>query len=63
MRAMFPDSWEILANKGYPGVTKILHVIYQKNKQIENSLSSENEETKRKISSDKIKVENYFGRL
>ena len=59
----YPNLWAVLLDKGYYGAFEIVRAIYPTKKppnhMLSNALLSENHE----ISSDRIIVENYFGRL
>jgi len=59
----FPGSWIILADKGYQGLSDSFRVVHPKRRCPTMPLTVEEEATNRNISSDRIIVENYFGRL
>lgn len=63
LRTQYPDRWAILADKGYQGASQILRVIVPKKKPPRGSLTVDDADKNFKISSDRIIVENYFGRL
>lgn len=58
-----PDHWAVLADKGYQGSSEFVRVIHPKKKPPGRPLTIEEVELNRKISSDRIIVENYFGRF
>ncbi|KAE9324764.1 hypothetical protein PF008_g17032 [Phytophthora fragariae] len=56
----YPDQWAILADKGYQGMANYLRCIHpKKGKNLTRAELVNND----KISSDRVLVENYFGRL
>jgi hypothetical protein len=57
------DKWAILVDKGYQGVQDYIRGIHPIKKQPNRRLSRSDEESNKTISSDRIIVENYFGRL
>lgn len=59
----YSESWGILLDKGYQGGMDYLRAIHPCKKPINGSLSLADESRNRKISSDRVIVENYFGRL
>jgi hypothetical protein len=59
----FPSSWIILANKGYQGLADTHRVVHPSRRRPTVPLTAEEEATNRNISSDRIAIENYFGRL
>ncbi|ETW04038.1 hypothetical protein H310_04424 [Aphanomyces invadans] len=59
----FPDQWCVLADKAYQGLQEHFRVIHPKKAKPNQDLSMEEERENRDISSDRIIVENYFGRL
>ncbi|KAL4130024.1 hypothetical protein PRIC2_006030 [Phytophthora ramorum] len=60
---MYPSSWMILADKGYLGLTETHRVVHPKRYLPTAPLTLKEETTNRNITSDRIVVENYFGRL
>lgn len=60
---LFPRMWAALADKGYQGGRQDVRVIHPKKKPAGRHLSTMEIEENRLISSDRIIVENYFGRL
>lgn len=59
----YPDSWAVLVDKGYQGSMEFLRTVHPKKKPQNGILSMEDEAYNKKVSSDRIIVENYFGRL
>lgn len=59
----WPKHWAILADKGYQGGDQIMRVISPYKKPIRGVLTAEKERYNKKLSSDRILVENYFGRM
>ena len=59
----FPNLWAVLADKGYQGLAEFLRAILPIKKPRMGTLSLANEAFNRKVSSARIIVENYFGRL
>lgn len=57
------NEWGILADKGYQGSAQLLRVIHPKKKPPRGSLSDSDKEFNRNVSSDRIIVENFFGRM
>jgi len=55
--------WRILADKGYQGAAEHVRVIHPKKKPANGELTIVEKEFNRKLSSDRIIVENYFGRM
>uniref|UniRef100_H3GYU3 DDE Tnp4 domain-containing protein n=1 Tax=Phytophthora ramorum TaxID=164328 RepID=H3GYU3_PHYRM len=60
LKEKFPNEWAILADKGYQGLANYLRCIHPKKGR---SLSRAEETSNDQISSDRVIVENYFGRL
>ena len=58
----FPNHWGLLADKGYQGSAEFLRVIHPIKKRPNQRLSLTEERYNGKLSSDRITVENYFGR-
>lgn len=63
LSSRYPRLWAILCDKGYQGLANILRAIHPKKKPPMCLLTLEEERANRDISSDRIIVENYFGRL
>ena len=63
LRSKYPNNWAILADKGYQGAADELRVLCPKKKKPHRMLSFDNEEGNRELSSDRVVVENYFGRM
>lgn len=59
----FRDSWAVLVDKGYQGVLEFCHRIYPEKKSVNKASSHSDIVFNKKISSDRIIVENAFGRL
>ena len=59
----YPDQWAILVDKGYQGCLEGLRVIHPKRKPKGGYLTKEEKKANVEISSDRITVENFFGRL
>jgi len=57
----YPHIWAILADKGYQGSAEFLRTIIPKRKPANGLLTRGGEEKNRKISSDRVLVENYLG--
>ncbi|KAJ8577028.1 hypothetical protein ON010_g2179 [Phytophthora cinnamomi] len=63
LRETYPDSWMILADKGYQGLASEMRVLIPKRSRPAVPLTVEEEAVNHDISSDRVVVENYFGRL
>ena len=63
MVEQYPNQWEILADKGYPGAGKFCRITHLKRKPQWAFLSPGDVPRNMFISSHRILVENYFGRL
>jgi len=59
----WPNHWAILADKGYQGGADIMRMITPYKKPIRGVLSVAQERYNKKLSSDRIIVENFFGRM
>ena len=59
----YPNSWAVLADKGYQGLQELLRTIHPIRKPPRGVLSISDEAFNRNVSSDRIIVENFFGRL
>lgn len=59
----FPDMWGVLVDKGYQGIHTHLRGIHPTRKPRGGELSHTERERNKRISSDRVLVENYFGRL
>lgn len=57
------SSWAVLMDKGYQGSADFCRAIIPKKKPINGVLAIEDMRTNSKISSDRVIVENYFGRM
>ena len=63
MSEKFQNHWGVLMYKGYQRAADVLRAVISKKKPVRGYLSHDGEEYNRKLSSDRILVENYFGRL
>ena len=63
LRSKYPNLWAVLADKGYQGAADELRVLYLKKKKPHKMLSVDDEQDNKDISSDRVIVENYFGRM
>lgn len=59
----FPNYWQVLVDKGYQGSREFIRSIHPHRKPPRGVLSHAQENYNRALSSDRIIVENYFGRL
>lgn len=59
----YPDYWAILMDKGYQGCGDILRCYTPTKKTVGKMLSYEDQVQNKKIASDRIIVENFFGRM
>lgn len=59
----YGDYWAVLLDKGYQGVMENVRGIHPKKKPQHGQLNLDDERNNKAISSDRILVENYFGRL
>lgn len=59
----YGDYWAVLLDKGYQGVMECVRGIHPKKKPQHGNLNLDDERRNKDISSDRILVENYFGRL
>ncbi|RHY14419.1 hypothetical protein DYB36_004675 [Aphanomyces astaci] len=59
----YPDSWALLADKGYQGLHRRLRAITPMKRPAGGLLSLEDMTNNDKIASDRVVVENFFGRL
>lgn len=57
------ETWALLCDKGYQGIKEICRAIHPKKKPANGILSIAEEQENKSISSDRILVENYFGRM
>lgn len=58
-----PSSWAILCDKGYTGLSAVFRTVTPDKKPANGWLTVEQNMRNQKIASDRILVENYFGRL
>lgn len=59
----YPTLWAVLCDKGYQGLLELLRAIHPKRKPVRGTLSRDDVKQNFKKSSDRIIVENFFGRL
>ncbi|KAJ0391521.1 hypothetical protein ATCC90586_011485 [Pythium insidiosum] len=59
----FPNSWAMLVDKGYQGAFRVLRVIQPKKQPRGGVLTADDLARNRSVSSDRVIVENYFGRV
>ena len=59
----YPNQWAALVDKGYQGAFEFLCVVLMKKNSPNGALSKEDTVFKRKVASDRIIMENYFGRM
>lgn len=57
------DFWAILADKGYQGAAEVLRVVHPIRVPLRGQLTPSQVEFNRKVCSDRIVVENFFGRM
>jgi hypothetical protein len=63
LRDEYPGSWAILADKGYQGLADSNRAIIPKRRRPSTPLTPQEEDDNGDIASDRVVVENYFGRL
>jgi hypothetical protein len=63
MKDKFPNHWGVLADKGYQGAGEILRSTIPKKKPKNGVLTPADKKRNERLSSDRIIVENFFGRL
>lgn len=63
LKEQYPNSWCILADKGYQGMAELVRCITPQKKPKGRALSLAEQGRNRDIAADRIIVENYFGRL
>lgn len=61
--AAYPRQWAILVDKGYQGAQAICRTIQPKKKPTNGQLSNDDIQRNKRVSSDRVLVDNYFGRL
>ncbi|KAE8876558.1 hypothetical protein PF005_g7017 [Phytophthora fragariae] len=59
----FPDMWAVLVDKGYQGAGRVLRTIQPKKKPRGGTLDRDDLAWNRAVSSDRVLVENSFGRM
>jgi len=59
----YPDHWAVLMDKGYQSSAEVLRAITPKKKPLRGVLGRDDERFNRLLSSDRIIVEKFFGRL
>jgi hypothetical protein len=59
----FGDSWAVLVDKGYQGAGQVIRALHPKKKPIHGQLDHAEIVRNEAISSDRVLVENYFGRM
>jgi hypothetical protein len=59
----YQNYWAILTDKGYQGSSNYIRTIHPKKKPIGSELTREDIQRNARISSDRVLVENYFGRV
>ena len=59
----YPALWAVLVDKGYQGIQNSVRSIQPKKQPRNGSLSADDIERNHRVSSDRVIVENYFGRL
>ena len=59
----YPNEWAVIANKGYQGLQEIHQAIIPIKRRPRQVLSASDDAFNRQVSSDRIIIENYFGRL
>ena len=59
----YSDQWEILADKGYQGDASYCRAVLPIKKTMKKSLALQEEVFNKKVSSDRIIVKNFFGRM
>ena len=62
LSADYPRHWGLLADKGYQVAAEVLRVVHLTNKRPNKPLSTSEERKNRKLSADRIVVENFCGR-
>ena len=63
LRSKYPNLWAVSTKKGYQGAADELRVLYLKKKKPHKMLSVDDEQDNKYLSSDRVIVENYFGRM
>ncbi|KAJ0405908.1 hypothetical protein ATCC90586_005853 [Pythium insidiosum] len=59
----YATSWAVLTDKGYQGAASFVRAIHPKKKPVGGSLTAEELQRNARVSSDRVLVENYFGRV
>ena len=60
---LFTGLWAVVLDKGYQGAQELLRTVIPKKKPVRAELCRDDERKNRKIATDRIIVENYFGRV
>ncbi|KAF0708148.1 hypothetical protein AaE_013334 [Aphanomyces astaci] len=63
LRDKFPNQWAVLADKGYQGIQEYVRGFTPVKRPPHGQLTMEQERANAKLSSDRVIVENFFGRL
>ncbi|RHY91824.1 hypothetical protein DYB37_011196 [Aphanomyces astaci] len=63
LRDKFPSQWSVLADKGYQGIQEYVRGLTPVKRPRHGHLTMEQERANAKWSSDRVIVENFFGRL
>jgi hypothetical protein len=63
LKEEYPESWIILADKGYQGLAGEMRVVIPTRRRPSTPLTVDQEAINHDISSDRVVVENFFGRL
>ncbi|KAG3177923.1 hypothetical protein PC128_g16653 [Phytophthora cactorum] len=59
----YQEAWAILADKGYQGGASMLRVVHPKKKPRNGELTADELARNTRVSSDRVLVENFFGRV
>ncbi|RHY12742.1 hypothetical protein DYB25_003297 [Aphanomyces astaci] len=63
LRDKFPNQWAVLADKGYQGIQEYIRGFTPVKRPPHGHMTMEQERANAKLSSDRVIVENFFGRL
>ncbi|ETW06322.1 hypothetical protein H310_02606 [Aphanomyces invadans] len=61
--AAYPDHWAVLVDMGYTGLTSVARAVYPKKRPANGSLDRHDLDRNAAVSSDRVVVENFFGRV